>query len=210
MTLAMAHGEPNGPTPRQVALATPLRVMRWTSLSACLLDALWSVGADHGGVVVPLVRRVLEPAASAPLTAAARANGDGHPLPRLLSRFPDETALMAAANRQRTSTRNGVSKAEAALRYARILVDHGVHELDDARRMLDTPELLSPIDRALSRVPGEGQHGIRRGYFWLLCGDEDRVKLSRRLVQWLADRGAHDPVLPQPAVIDVATPRLMD
>ena len=103
-----------------------------------------------------------------------------------------------------------MSKAEAALRYARILVDHGVHELDDARRMLDTPELLSPIDRALSRVPGEGQHGIRRGYFWLLCGDEDRVKPSRRLVQWLAERGAHDPVLPQPAVTDVATPRLLD
>src|SRR5690348_5768876 len=37
-TPAIAHGEPNGHTPRHVGLATPLRVTRWASLSACLLD----------------------------------------------------------------------------------------------------------------------------------------------------------------------------
>src|SRR3954462_3219007 len=30
------------------------RLERWTSLSACVLDAVWSVGTNHDRVVVPL------------------------------------------------------------------------------------------------------------------------------------------------------------
>ncbi|MFQ1003910.1 hypothetical protein [Modestobacter sp. SSW1-42] len=149
----------------------PVRAERWTSLSACVLDAVWSVGVDHDRVVVPLVRRVLEVEATGPLLAETPADADSHPLPRLLTRFPDEQALEAAAqNRQRTSTRGGVTKAEAALRYARTLVTHGVLGVEDLPRLTADPALWARLDRALSRVPGEGQHGARRSHFWELCG----------------------------------------
>src|SRR4051812_1416549 len=133
---------------------------RWTSLSACVLDAVWSVGADHDRVVVPLVHRVLIPGATGPLTAETVPDVDTHPLTRLLTRFPDDEALQQAArNRQRTSTRNGVTKADAALRFARTLVGLGVLGLEDLPRLLADAELWSRLDRALSRIPGEGQHG---------------------------------------------------
>ena len=149
----------------------PPRVERWTSLSACVLDAVWSVGTDHDRVVVPLVHRVLESAATGPLRVDSPSGADSHPLPRLLTRFPDEQALEAAAqNRQRTSTRGGVTKAEAALRYARTLVTHGVLGMEDLPRLKADPALWARLDRALSRVPGEGQHGARRSHFWSLCG----------------------------------------
>ncbi|WP_269177525.1 hypothetical protein [Modestobacter sp. VKM Ac-2986] len=158
----------------------PTPVERWTSLSACVLDAVWSVGADHDRVVVPLVHRVLTSAATGPLLADSRPEADSHPLPRLLTRFPDEQALEAAAqNRQRTSTRGGVTKADAALRFARTLVTHGVLGVEDLPRLLADPALWSRLDRALSRVPGEGQHGARRSHFWALCGVDDRDRTPR-------------------------------
>jgi len=157
----------------------PPRTERWTSLSACVLDAVWSVGVDHDRVVVPLVRRVLEVEATGPLLAEAPADADSHPLPRLLTRFPDEQALEAAAqNRQRTSTRGGVTKAEAALRYARTLVTHGVLAIEDLPRLMADPESWARLDRALSRIPGEGQNGARRSHFWALCGVDDRTRLA--------------------------------
>ena len=152
----------------------PPRIERWTSLSGCVLDAVWSVGADHDRVVVPLVRRVLEPAATGSLLADSPSRADSHPLPRLLTRFPDEQALeVAAQNRQRTSTRGGVTKADAALRYARTLVTHGVLGVEDLPRLLADQALCSRLDRALSRIPGEGQHGARRSHFWSLCGIDE-------------------------------------
>ena len=147
------------------------RLVRWTSLSACVLDAVWSVGTSHDQVVVPLVHRVLEPAATGPLASESVSGVDTHPLPRLLTRFPDDEALQQAAqNRQRTSTRNGITKADAALRFARILVGSGVLGLEDLPRLLADPEAWSRVDRALSRTPGEGQQGARRTHFWVLCG----------------------------------------
>jgi hypothetical protein len=161
-------------------LPVPPRLERWTSLSACVLDAVWSVGTDHDRVVVPLVRRVLESAATGPLLADSPSGADSHPLPRLLTRFPDEHALEAAAqSRQRTSTRGGVTKADAALRYARTLVTHGILGVEDLPRLLADPALWSRLDRALSRVPGEGQHGARRTHFWALCGVDDEGRVAR-------------------------------
>jgi hypothetical protein len=158
----------------------PTPVERWTSLSACVLDAVWSVGTDYDRIVVPLVHRVLTSAATGPLFADSRTEADSHPLPRLLTRFPDEQALEAAAqNRQRTSTRGGVTKADAALRYARTLVTHGVLGMEDLPRLVADPALWSRLDRALSRVPGEGQHGARRSRFWSLCGIDDQSRIAR-------------------------------
>src|SRR4051794_17360924 len=105
-------------------LSLQSRQRRWTSLSACVLDAVWSVGSHYDRVVVPLVRRVLEPAATGPLISETVPSVDSHPLPRLLTRFQDDEALQAAAqNRQRTSTRSGVTKADAARRFSRTLVE---------------------------------------------------------------------------------------
>ncbi len=156
---------------------------QWTSLSACVLDAVWSVGASHDQVVVPLVHRVLEPAVTGPLASESVPGIDTHPLPRLLTRFPDDEALQQAAqNRQRTSTRNGITKADAALRFARILVGHGVLGLEDLPRLLADQEAWSRVDRALSRTPGEGQQGARRTHFWVLCGVRENAKFRVSLL----------------------------
>lgn len=189
---------------RVAAIGPRAQGQRWSSLSACVLDAVWSIGARYDAVVVPFVHRVLEPGALGPLLSTDPET-DVYPLPRFVTSFPDEKALIAASrNRQRTSTRNGVTKAQAALSCAHILVTNGVHELRDVRRMAADPAIHARVDRALSRVPGEGLHGIRRGYFWLLCGDEERVKPDRMVMRWLASHGIVDPSAARQLLVDVA------
>lgn len=185
-----------GPRPRQT---------RWASLSACVLDAVWSIGARYDGVVVPVVHRVLDGGATGPLLSADAPIEDVHPVSRFLDRFPDEEALLVVAqNRQRTSTRGGITKAQAVLGYARVLLEHGVDDLAGANRAMASPPLLASIDKKLSRIRGEGQHGIRRGYFWMLCGDDGRIKPDRMVLRWLKPHGVRDAEVAQQLLIDVA------
>ena len=194
-----------GVAERVAALGPRPREQRWASLSACVLDAVWSIGARYDGVVVPLVRRVLDDGASGPLLAPGTAVDDVYPLSRFTERFPDEESLLAVArNRQRTSTRNGVTKARAALGYARVLLEHRVDDIAAANQALSSPPLLASIDNGLRRVRGEGQYGIRRGYFWMLCGDDGRIKPDRMVLRWLAPHGVRDPHAAQQLLIDVA------
>lgn len=194
-----------GVAERVAALSPRPREYRWASLSACVLDAVWSIGARYDGVVVPLVRRVLEEGASGPLLSQGAPVEDAHPLSRFVERFPDEDSLLEVAqNRQRTSTRNGVTKARAALGYARVLLDNGVDDIAAANGAFSSPPLLAAIDNGLRRVRGEGQYGIRRGYFWMLCGDDGRIKPDRMVLRWLAPHGVRDPHAAQQLLIDVA------
>jgi hypothetical protein len=199
-----------GVAERVAALAPRPREQRWASLSACMLDAVWSVGARYDGVVVPLVRPVLDDGAAGPLLTR-EIGDDVYPLSRFTERFPDEESLLAVArNRQRTTTRNGITKVRAALSYARVLVNHEVADIAAANQAPLSPPLLASIDNGLRRVRGEGQYGIRRGYFWMLCGDDSRIKPDRMVLRWLAPLGVRDPHVVQQLLIDVAEFLTMD
>lgn len=181
------------------------RGQRWSSLSACVLDAVWSIGARYDSVVQPLVHRVLAEGATGPLLTPGPPIGDVYPLDRFADRFPDEESLLELAqNRQLTSTRNGITKARAVLGYVRVLRDHGVEHIAAVNAAMSSPPLLASLDNGLRRVRGEGQYGIRRGYFWMLCGDDGRVKPDRMVLRWLAPHGVRDPHVAQQLLIDVA------
>lgn len=76
-----------------VAARLPLqpRGRRWRSLTYCIVDAVWSIGARYDTVVVPLVRRVArehDPGGD-PLTDATTAlPPDPAPIPAFLSALP--------------------------------------------------------------------------------------------------------------------------
>ncbi|WP_064257468.1 hypothetical protein RBB84_22520 [Rhodococcus sp. D-6] len=75
-----------------------------------------------------------------------------------------ETLLAVTNNRQRTSPRRDILKAEAVLQYATILHEQEIRTLDDARVLLDDPQGLDMVETALRAVPGDGGFGVRRGY----------------------------------------------
>ncbi|UQU62213.1 hypothetical protein COUCH_24620 [Couchioplanes caeruleus] len=122
-----------------IVAAEQPRGKRWTSISYCVLDAVWSLDTRYDSVVVPAVRRV------------AAVFGDDHPtrcrdwrrrsgtalvprvdpasLPTLLADYADAETLRRDANAQITSPHSGLLQAEGALRYSRILVEHEVPNL---------------------------------------------------------------------------------
>jgi hypothetical protein len=104
----------------------------------------------------------------------------------LLARYPTPTALREQTNGQRTSTRSGIEKADAVLRYARILADGGVHDLAEVAAMMTDQSHWDRIDTALADVPGDGQNATRRDYLWMLCGRDDLIKPDRIVLRWLA------------------------
>jgi hypothetical protein len=68
-------------------------------------------------------------------------------------------------NRSRTSTRGGILKAEAAIRYAEILATTGVHHIGDVTELRGDIARATAIERQLADVPGHGS-GARLSY----CG----------------------------------------
>ncbi|WP_460359289.1 hypothetical protein [Mycobacterium sp. ZZG] len=178
--LVHAVVEPN-PQPRE---------RRWVSLSFAITDAVWSISADYDAVVVPLVRKNLaaEFGVDQPTMPATDPIGDD-PLPVTALTELNVEELTALTNRQRTSTRGGILKADAVLRYARIFTDHGVVTMRDAVELFDDTARFDALDSALRSVPGEGGEGVRRGYLWMLIGKDDLIKPDRMVLRWLDHHG---------------------
>lgn len=168
------------------------RQRRWVSASFCVLDAVFSIGAHYDRHVVPVVGRVASDfgVASPSVPMSVPESADPVPLDSFLDRYRSVAALLEAVkNRQNTSTRSGISKADAALRYAAVLCEHEVTTLDDARTLLTDGDRLDAVEAALRQVPGEGGSGVRRGYLWMLIGDQGTVKPDRMVLRWLARHG---------------------
>lgn len=168
---------------------------RWAHLSLCVLDARYSINARYGSVVrvchryadhVDLTERLL------PATDIARGLGPQHEediatFVALGHRLgPDRLANEVLANRGRTSTRGGILKADAALRYAAILTNAQVRRLGDVSNLLANPDALATVEKALRTVPGHG-NGARLSYLWMLTGDDENIKPDRMVLRWTSN-----------------------
>ncbi|GCE37827.1 hypothetical protein Rhow_000673 [Rhodococcus wratislaviensis] len=155
------------------------------SLTFCILDAVFSIGARYDTVVVPVVRRVAADfdVAEPSVPRDVEDGPDPVPLGAFLGRYPNGADLVQVTNKQRTSPRGGILKADAVLRYARVLHDHGARTLQEGRELLTDTVHLGTVETALRQVPGEGTAGVRRGYLWMLIGDEDTVKPDRMVLR---------------------------
>ena len=88
-----------------------------------------------------------------------------------------------------TSTRGGVRKAQAVLDHVEIFRSEGILTIDDARAVMGDEDAFERLNSALRGVAGEGGHGVRRGYLWMLIGDEDRIKPDRMVLRWFRSQG---------------------
>ncbi len=101
----------------------------------------------------------------------------------------DKFARDVIEHQQPTSPRGPrkITKAEAALRYARILTDHQIERLPDVTALLsiaDSDRLVT-VETDLATVPGHGG-GIRISYLWMLAGDDQHIKADRMVRRWLS------------------------
>lgn len=90
-----------------------------------------------------------------------------------------EWAVDMFGNRQRTSTRSGILKAEAVRQFASSLYRTGINDFVDL-----TEDKLEIAETSIREIPGQKSR-ISLDYFRMLAGDDDLIKPDRpdRMVQ---------------------------
>lgn len=166
------------------------------SLALCVLDSVWSVGVNYDRHVVPVLKRYAEVRRLEGLGACRDGAADLAQV--LASTTPDEFATLVGS-RHRTSTRNGILKAEAAQRAAQVMLDAGLATTVEVRAA-DQASLDHAKNEWL-RIPGQ-RSGITWRYMLMLAGLED-VKPDRMIVRFVSR------ALDRPAMVGVEESRLL-
>jgi len=184
---------------------------RYAHLSLCILDAVFSIGVRYEGTAAA-VRRYAE-WAKIPLSRSHTqlpAHADQQPIGDFIADVeklgPERFAAEVVRNRQRTSSRGGILKTEASLRFAHALDAAGVHYLQD----VTTAASDDTLDAALRAIPGQ-RSGISIAYFFMLAGDDNLVKPDRMIVRYLtAALGRPVTVTEAPGLVAAACQILRD
>lgn len=157
----------------------------YQSLPLCVIDAVFSIGVRYAGT-----RRVVSRYCE--FTKQQRIR-PGDTLPPVsdqesISNFcdrPEQTdpALMATqvyGSRQRTSSKNGILKADAVARFAQCLRAQGIEFIQDVSRVAHSAQFEAEI----RDIPGQ-RSGISLQYFWMLAGSDDFIKPDRMVLRFL-------------------------
>lgn len=158
----------------------------YNSLPPCVIDAVFSVGVRYESVQAVVNRYCryfkvrqfrIDRSAAPPLKAQES-------ISELCEHFQEygleRMTREIFANRQRTSTRNGLLKAEAARRFASTLESHRIEYLQDVAQQLPSESL----EQDIRSIPGQGS-GISLQYFWMLAGSDDLIKPDRMIIRFL-------------------------
>jgi hypothetical protein len=151
----------------------------YDAIGLAIIDAVWSIGVRYQSVENVMAR----------YRAARLAGGDDPEADRPgdVRRFIDacggpEEFAQRMGNRQRTSTTNGILKAEAVLHEARILEEEGVELATDLTGA--GPERLEHLQGRWSTVAGQGS-GVSWRAFSMLVGLAE-VKPDRMIRRFVA------------------------
>jgi len=159
-----------------------------TSVALAAIDAVWGINSRWTSVrnVIDRYRRARE-SDGGPSHPAGTADAGADTPEDLLAFIESSGGSDAFAdvvqNRQRTSTRNGILKAEAVRQVATVLRDHGIRTPADLRGA--SPERLAELRRDWIQIPGQ-RSGLSLDAFLLSTG-RGSVKADRMVRRFVAD-----------------------
>lgn len=158
----------------------------YSALPFCAIDAVFSIGVRYGGV-----RNTVERVATALQIAPFRPMGSNPPTKGRLTiseflgavdgRSPEVLADTFFGNRQRTSARNGILKAEAVLRFHEALSRARIEDFAD----MSNKTQLEEAEQAVKSIPGQGS-GTSFAYFQMLAGSDQHVKADRMIQRFVS------------------------
>jgi hypothetical protein len=157
------------------------------SLPFCIIDAVYSLGVRYSATRNTVIRfcgyqglQRLRPKDS--LYPDISKQYSVRNFEELLSGYGDynQVASKVFDNHQRTSTRNGILKAEAVHRFAQVLLKHHVEYFQDIRTVVSSDRFESEI----CSIPGQ-TYGTSLTYFFMLSGEENMVKPDRMIRRFL-------------------------
>ncbi len=156
----------------------------YNSIVFCLIDAIYSISAYY-----PTVSRTVQDYCErfhlARLDLTKKRPLDTHTINDFINNITpfagtDYGASEIYHNRQRTSTRNGILKAEAVYQEAKILKNHNINTIADFRACTN----IGAVENDFKTV--KGQHsGISFSYLLMLSGDDNYIKTDRMLLRFV-------------------------
>jgi hypothetical protein len=190
-------------------------------LSMCVMDAIFSINTRYEAVINVIARycdyyKIPRPKGTkGEFLPTEDQDGISKFVARVEAIGSERMAGEVLKNRQCTSTRSGILKAEAAYRVALILKEHGAEYLQDVAAIQENED----FEREFRLIPGQGS-GVSLSYFWMLAGDQNLIKPDRMVIGFLSDalgrtniltaeatdlvvHAAHDLKVP-PALLDYA------
>lgn len=191
------------------------------SLPLCVIDAVFSIGVRYVNVQNVVEAWCIAQTPKWPkYSTAAQARHTITDLIRVTNGCVGAHLAQGffGGNRQRTSSRSGILKADAVVQFAKALQKNGVDDFPDIR----DADRAERAKQAVRSIPGQ-RSGLSFDYFLMLAGDDSYVKPDRMLCRFAADAAGRQLVSPNLASAAVVaacreltpefpnlTPRLLD
>jgi hypothetical protein len=180
----------------------------YKSLPLSIIDAVFSIGVTYASTA-NTVRRFCENQI-VPWARFRNEHGNEKTIEDFLLAVKQVSVVDLAANiyrnRQRTSSKNGILKADAVNRWANVLLKYGVNSFNEARSLIGN----SLLENELRSLPGQSS-GISFKYFKMLVGDETEIKADRHILRFMEDVGINDVAILKDIAANMhVTPRLLD
>ena len=159
----------------------------YQSLPICVIDSVYSIRARWEAVRQVVIRycnyfnlqRIREYRALIPPIESQESIGA---FLQKIQEFGIETfANDIFQNRQRTSTRNGILKAKAILRFASVLEKYDVNYLQNVSYVIDN----IAFENEIRQIPGQ-RSGITLKYFFMLSGSDNLIKPDTMILRFLS------------------------
>ncbi len=156
----------------------------YSSLPLCVIDAVFSIGANYKSTKNTVDKfckyfQVKQTSETHPPDVSEQLS---------IARFVEINVQYGVEgmakdvyrNSQRTSTKNGILKAEAVAKFSETLMKFGADYLQDLGKILGKPEFESAIEQ----IPGQ-RSGLSLRYFYMLAGEESYVKPDRMVMRFI-------------------------
>lgn len=159
----------------------------YNSLTFCIIDAVFSIGVNYIAVQ-NTVRKYCNYYDLKIFRNPHTSNFPEHEQQETIISFIKKIEEMGVndftdtvlQNRQRTSTRSGILKTEASLRFAKALAAHKIDTFKDISKV----QIDISIEKKIREIPGQ-KSGISFKYFLMLAGDIDLIKPDRMIIRYI-------------------------
>ena len=154
----------------------------YKSLPICIMDAVFSIGVNYKSVEKATNTFMKHFNLKIPRTYPVDNEYTICDFLQDMDTFAsfEEAAKMGFNNRQRTSSVNGILKAEACYRVAEVFKKHDINTLAEFNAYQNKPAL----DADILKVKGQSS-GIMLKYLYMLAGKADEVKPDRHMVNFM-------------------------
>jgi hypothetical protein len=160
-----------------------LEELSYASLPLCVIDTVYSIGARYTSTELT-VKRYCDYEHIPRLAESGNVDKEQYSIQNVLGLYArlgvQYMAERVFQNRQRTSTRGGILKCEAVLRFCQVLNDFGVSTLQHAHKIIGN-ELF---ETKIKMIPGHNS-GISTRYLYILLGSKDYVKPDRMVMRFM-------------------------